>query len=104
MSTPKDADCGRISSDFSSGAWRKAFPAPDFEPASERHVRNAHIGSAEEVVLKRTMSVSFIAGLPSDERAALERDIRALIDRTPVLRDKRVSFPACLPIARRKVA
>lgn len=60
---------------------------------SEKQVRNAHIGSAEEVVLKRTMSVSFIAGLPSDERAALERDIRALIDRTPVLREEKVSFP-----------
>ena len=57
-------------------------------------MRNDHIGSAEQVVLKRTMSVSFIAGLPAIERHAVEREVRDLIDGTPELGGSReVAFP-----------
>lgn len=79
---------------YRTGAWRKAFPAPGFEFIGERHVRNYHIGSAEQVVLKRTMSVSFIADLPAIERHAVEREVRDLIDVTPELAGGReVAFP-----------
>lgn len=54
---------------YRTGAWRSAFPAPCLEFIGEQHVRNSHIGTAEEVVLKRTLSVSFIARLPADDRA-----------------------------------
>ena len=70
---------------YRTGAWRSVFPAPGFEPVDERHVRNAHIGTAEQVVLRRTLSVSFIAGLPAEQRDEVERDIRAFIARTPEL-------------------
>ncbi|WP_395336176.1 class I SAM-dependent methyltransferase [Novosphingobium sp. BL-8H] len=79
---------------YRTGAWRNAFPAPGFELVDERHVRNAHVGTAEQVVLKRTMSVSFIAGLPSEERADVEREVRDLIARTPELMGHReIAFP-----------
>jgi SAM-dependent methyltransferase len=70
---------------YRTGAWRKALPAPGLKFIGKRHVRNHHIGSAEQVVLKRTMSVSFIAGLPADERHEVEREVRDLIDGTPEL-------------------
>ncbi|MEZ5865533.1 MAG: class I SAM-dependent methyltransferase [Geminicoccaceae bacterium] len=79
---------------YRTGAWRAAFPAPGLAFIGERQVRNAHVGSAADVVLKRTLSVSFIAGLPADERAEVEREVRALISRTPELAgDKDVAFP-----------
>jgi SAM-dependent methyltransferase len=79
---------------YRTGAWRKAFPAPGFEFIGDRHVRNHHIGSAEQVVLQRTMSVSFIAGLPAVERHAVEKEVRGLIDATPELGGSReVTFP-----------
>jgi SAM-dependent methyltransferase len=70
---------------YRTGAWRRVFPAPGFEFVGEQHVRNAHAGKVAEVVLKRTLSVSFIAGLPAAERAEVEREVRNLIDRTPEL-------------------
>ncbi|KIU01723.1 hypothetical protein, partial [Staphylococcus aureus] len=55
---------------------------------------NSHVGTAEQVVVKRTLSVSFIAGLPADRRAQVERQVRALIARTPELTgDGAVAFP-----------
>lgn len=70
---------------YRGGAWRRVFPAPGLEFVDERHVRNEHVGAAADVVLKRTMSVSFIAGLPDDERGEIERQVNALIARTPAL-------------------
>jgi len=79
---------------YRTGAWRHAFPAPGLAFIGERHVRNSHVGTAEDVVLKRTLSVSFVAGLPADERAEVEREVRALIARTPELAGgKQVAFP-----------
>ncbi|WP_292959910.1 class I SAM-dependent methyltransferase [Novosphingobium sp. UBA1939] len=79
---------------YRTGTWRHAFPAPGLAPIGERHVRNSHVGTAEDVVLKRTLSVSFIAALPSGERSKVEREVRRLIARTPELADgKVVAFP-----------
>lgn len=79
---------------YRTGAWRDAFPAPGMAFIGERHVRNLHVGTAEQVVVKRTLSVSFVAGLPADERAEVEREVRGLIARTPELASGRdVAFP-----------
>lgn len=79
---------------YRTGAWRGVFPAPGFDFAGERHVLNSHVGTAEQVVLKRTLSVSFVAGLPVEERDAVEREVRALIARTPELAGQGpVAFP-----------
>lgn len=79
---------------YKSGAWRRAFPADGFAFVDDRRVRTGHVGPAEQVVLHRTLSVSFIAGLPAQERAGVEREVRALIARTPELADDGdVTFP-----------
>jgi SAM-dependent methyltransferase len=79
---------------YSTGAWRRAFPAPGFEFVGERRARNAHVGTTEQVVIQRTLSVSFIAALPAEQRAQVEREARALIARTPELAGPgEVAFP-----------
>jgi len=79
---------------YRTGEWRRAFPAPGLALVDERHARNGHSGTAEEVVLARTLSVSFIAGLPADQRAEVEQEVKALIARTPALaRGGELSFP-----------
>lgn len=77
-----------------SAAWRACFPAPGFSPLAEIVLRHAHRGPAEEVVVGRTLSTSFIAALPDAERAAVAAEIRALIARTPALAGaETVAFP-----------
>ena len=79
---------------YRTGNWRRVFPAPGFEPIDERHVRHAHVGSPEDVIVKRTLSVSFIAALPAEQQAEVEREARALIARTPELADRaEIAFP-----------
>lgn len=79
---------------YRTGAWRRVFPARGFAFIGERQARNAHVGSPEQVIVGRTLSVSFIAALPSDQRDAVEREVRALIADTPELagRDS-IAFP-----------
>jgi hypothetical protein len=61
------------------------FPAAGFGPLSERTATNAHTGSAEQVIVDRTASVSFIAALPEADRRDLLAEVRALIAATPEL-------------------
>ena len=79
---------------YRTGAWRHVFPAPGFAFIGERQARNVHVGSAEQVIVGRTLSVSFIAALPADRRDAVAREVRALIADTPELagRDS-IAFP-----------
>lgn len=78
---------------YRSGEWRRQFPAKGFAAAGEAHFRNAHVGSVEDVVIGRTLSVSFNAALPPAEQAELVADVRALIARTPALLTPVVAFP-----------
>lgn len=72
---------------YRSGDWRRAFPADGFGFVEERHAQNHHVGSPERVIIDRTLSISFIAALPADERAEVERKVRSLIAATPELAD-----------------
>lgn len=75
---------------YQTGAWRRAFSALGFQFTDERHVRHAHIGTVEDIVLKRTLSVSFIAARPAEQR----QEVRALIARTPELSKRgEIAFP-----------
>ena len=77
-----------------SQAWRDIFPAPGFSPLHETAMRYDHAGTAEEVIIGRTLSTSFIAALPDDRRATLVDEIRAMIAATPELTGKhKVHFP-----------
>lgn len=79
---------------YRSGAWRQVFPAEGFNFVGERRVAHAHIGPAEDVIIRRTLSVSFIAAQPEAVRREVEANVRALIDRTPALAGhKEIAFP-----------
>ena len=76
------------------GAWRRAFPVPDFSPLIERRFRYDHEGPPERVIVDRVLSTSFIAALEPPERARVEEAVRALIAATPALAGReRVAFP-----------
>lgn len=79
---------------YRSGLWRHAFPAPGFAFLGERHVRHSHIGPPEQVIVGRTLSVSFIANLPEPQRREAEQAVRSLIADTPELAGKaEIAFP-----------
>lgn len=77
-----------------SGEWRRPFPAPGFSELHETDMAYAHRGTAEDVIVGRTLSTSFIAALPDDQRAEVEREVRALIAATPELANRtEIVFP-----------
>lgn len=88
--SPFEGDAPR----YDDGEWRTVFPAPGFGPLLEKSVAHAHTGSAEQVIVDRTASISFVAALPEPQRQSLLDEVRALIARTPVLAGKpTVSMP-----------
>ncbi|BCM82162.1 class I SAM-dependent methyltransferase [Methylobacterium indicum] len=79
---------------YHTGAWRRLFPAEGFGPLHEDAFPHGHTGTPEQVILDRTLSVSFIAALPETERARVAHDVRTLIARTPDLDGRsEVTFP-----------
>jgi SAM-dependent methyltransferase len=79
---------------FYSGEWRDQFPAPGFDAPVEQWFDHAHVGSAEDVIVGRTLSVSFIASLPENAQATVIAQVRRLIADTPELAEHAtVSFP-----------
>lgn len=79
---------------FHTGDWRKPFPHPGFGPLEETRLPHGHTGPAEQVVVDRILSVSFIAALPRDEQERLAGRIRALIAAEPTLAGRAaVTFP-----------
>jgi SAM-dependent methyltransferase len=73
---------------YDNGEWRTAFPAPGFGPLHERVAAHSHTGTAEQVIVERTASTSFVAAMPENERLHLLDRVRALIDSTPDLAGK----------------
>jgi SAM-dependent methyltransferase len=79
---------------YHSQEWRRLFPAEGFGPLRERHFPNSHIGPAEQVIVDRILSVSFIAALPAARQNEVAAGIRELIATTPELAGKgEVAFP-----------
>lgn len=79
---------------FASGRWRRLFPAEGFSALEERRFPFAHRGPAEQVIVDRILSVSFIAALPPAQREQVAGQIRALIAATPDLAGQdAVAFP-----------
>lgn len=77
-----------------SGRWRDVFPAKGFTALGELHAGNRHTGSPDEVIVDRTLSISFIAALPDEKRAEVERRLRKLIAETKDLTGRsEISFP-----------
>ena len=68
--------------------------AQGFGPLRERHFPYAHTGPAEQVILDRILSVSFIAALPPAGQNGVAAQIQALIAATPELAGNgEVTFP-----------
>lgn len=91
---------------FRTGAWRDVFPAEGFTALDESRFPHAHVGSPQQVIIDRTLSVSFIAALPEQEREHIRQQVQAMIETTPELAGQTtVSFPyRTLAIAFRKTA
>lgn len=79
---------------YKSFAWRKVFPADGFAELPEIAADNPHIGTADQTIIARTLSVSFIAALPEAEQRKIEARLRELIAATPALAGQAtIAFP-----------
>jgi len=79
---------------YYTGTWRRAFPHPLFGALQETHFRLEHRGHPEDVIVGRVRSTSFIAALPEERWAEVEREVRVLIAGTPELSgETEVSVP-----------
>ena len=80
---------------FYKGDWRKPFgDSRYFEPPVLTRFSYTHTGTAEEVIIDRFLSVSFIAALPADEKAKVAARLRELIATHPGLRGRDIiDFP-----------
>ena len=88
--TPHEGDAPR----FYRGDWRKPFTGKYFGPLEKTVSRHQHVGSAQEVIVDRCLSISFIAVLPDDEKARVTDQLKTLIASHPALRDRdSIAFP-----------
>jgi SAM-dependent methyltransferase len=78
---------------FYKGTWRAAFPYPGLSDLEERQFTHAHTGPADDVIVRRVLSTSFISALPAGERLTVERQLRELVATEPDLRHDIVSVP-----------
>lgn len=74
--------------------WRKLFPNDLFSDLQLTEATNDFQGTVEDVIIKRTLSVSFIAKLPQSEQDKVIHKVKELISKTICLTDKaHVIFP-----------
>ncbi|TDR71420.1 class I SAM-dependent methyltransferase [Paludibacterium purpuratum] len=79
---------------FHTGEWRQPFTQGIFSLPEPDCFTHAHTGSPEQVIVDRTMSVSFIAALPQAQREQVRRQLHELIERHPHLAGRTsISFP-----------
>ena len=83
---PYEGDAPR----FHTGQWRRLFPNELFSEPEEFSVNHQHTGSAQQVIIDRFMSVSFIAALPAAQHANVAARLSALIATHPQLKDREV--------------
>lgn len=88
--TPYEGDAPR----FYKGDWRRPFPHPAFSPLVESRFSYEHVGPAQQVIIDRFMSVSFIAALPPAGQDEVRAQLQDLIATHPALRGQAiVRFP-----------
>jgi SAM-dependent methyltransferase len=87
---PYEGDAPR----YDQGEWRRVFPARGFGELHELVIPHSHVGPAEEVIVQRTASMSFIAALDDKTRAKVLSRVRALIASTPSLANQAT---VCVP-------
>ena len=88
--TPYEGDTPR----FHTGRWREAFTGEYFSDPEVTCFPYSHVGSPQEVIMVRFLSVSFIAALPDAPKAVVTAQLQALIDTHPALKGRdTVAFP-----------
>ncbi|ASV38458.1 SAM-dependent methyltransferase [Pseudomonas sp. NS1(2017)] len=88
--TPYEGDTPR----FHTGRWREAFTGEYFSEPEMTCFPYSHVGSPQEVIMDRFLSVSFIAALPEASKAVVTAQLQALIDTHPALKGRdTVAFP-----------
>ena len=76
------------------GKWREVLPTCVLAFLGERRARHFQVGSPQQVIVDRALSVSYIAALPPTMRAVIEHELRSLIEETSELRGRaEISFP-----------
>jgi SAM-dependent methyltransferase len=79
---------------YHSGAWRRVFQGRWFSDPVEASFPYQQVGPAEEVIVDRSLTVSYIAALPDNERADVREQLRALVASHPALRGRgSIAFP-----------
>jgi SAM-dependent methyltransferase len=73
---------------YYSQQWREMFPFGKFAPLHEHHFAQLHKGSAEDVIINRVKSISFIATRPQEEQQAILARVNQVIARYPQLKDQ----------------
>lgn len=87
---PHEGDAPR----YRHGHWRRLFPAAGFGPLAAQVFPYQHCGPAEQVIVDRVMSVSFIASLPAAAQAQVRAELADLIASDPALAGR---AEVCLP-------
>lgn len=88
--TPYEGDTPR----FHTGDWRLPFKGEYFAQPELTCFNYTHAGDAETVIMKRFLSVSFIAALPEADKAVVSEQLRELIQTHPALRGREtIEFP-----------
>ena len=88
--TPYEGDAPR----FYKGDWRKPFTGRYFTALQQTLFEYQHMGSAQEVIIDRFLSVSFIAALPPAGKTRVTEQLQALIAGHPALRGQgTITFP-----------
>jgi SAM-dependent methyltransferase len=79
---------------FHTGSWRQPFSGSLFTPLEETVFVHQHVGPAQEVIVDRFLSVSFVAALPPEQKQRVAAQLRELAESHPALRGKAtIAFP-----------
>jgi len=88
--TPYEGDAPR----FYKGDWRKPLDGRYFTAPEKTSFEYRHVGLAQQVILDRFLSVSFIAALPDGEKLKVAEQLHGLIASHPALYQKgEIVFP-----------
>jgi SAM-dependent methyltransferase len=87
---PYEGDAPR----YRTGAWRRLFPSDLFADPEESVFDYRHVGSPEEVIVDRFLSVSFIAALAPAEKVHVAARLREVARTHPELKGREtIAFP-----------
>lgn len=88
--TPFEGDAPR----YYKGDWKKPLPSAYFSPLEKQSFAQSHDGPAEDVIINRFLSVSFIAAQTEEAQADIAEQLRDLAANHPALKGKeQISFP-----------